>query len=309
MSQERFFCSELSRAAGERTFGTASVGEVWLLVEYPFAWGPRALDDSALAPAVKEHFGALLKQIPRSRLLFVKQDPVCREDFQLIVVRSRERRPYAVRLRLRDYKDIADVDVPAIAAGRTTGGGELTREPLYLVCTHGRRDKCCAKFGNPLFKHLRARLGDSVWQSSHVGGDRFAANLLCFPHGLFYAHLDEESGAGVVEEYARGRVVLDKYRGRSCYAYAAQAAEFFVRTATGLGGLDALSYAGGERLGENRWRVSFSEEGTGMIYEARVACRESEFQTFVTCHAAQTKRVAQFFLEDLSAKPAPADPG
>jgi hypothetical protein len=216
MSQSLFYCSELSARSGERVFGTASTGEVWLLVEYPFAWGPKAMESSALAPAIKEHLAALLKAIPRSRLLFIKQDSVCREDFNFFVVRSRARAPYAVRLRLTDYKDLLGVDVARIAAGDSTGGGEATRDPLLLVCTHGKRDKCCAKFGNPLYKSLRATDGAaSVWQSSHVGGDRFAANLVCFPHGLFYARVSEGAGARVAAEYARGRIVLESFRGRA----------------------------------------------------------------------------------------------
>ncbi|MCA1641122.1 MAG: hypothetical protein LC785_03875 [Acidobacteria bacterium] len=143
MTQSLFYCSELSARSGERVFGTASTGEVWLLVEYPFAWGSRAMESSALSPAIKEHLAALLKTIPRSRLLFVKQDSVCRADFNFFVVRSRARNPYAVRLRLTDYKDLLDLNVAGVAAGDSAGGGEVTREPLLLVCTHGKRDRSC----------------------------------------------------------------------------------------------------------------------------------------------------------------------
>ncbi|MCA1630199.1 MAG: hypothetical protein LC774_07675 [Acidobacteria bacterium] len=224
MTQSLFYCSELSARSGERVFGTASTGEVWLLVEYPFAWGSRAMESSALSPAIKEHLAALLKTIPRSRLLFVKQDSVCRADFNFFVVRSRARNPYAVRLRLTDYKDLLDLNVAGVAAGDSAGGGEVTREPLLLVCTHGKRDKCCAKFGNPLYKSLRATEGAaSVWQSSHVGGDRFAANLVCFPHGLFYARVSEDAGARAAAEYARGRIVLENFRGRACFSHPVQA--------------------------------------------------------------------------------------
>jgi hypothetical protein len=301
MSRSLFYCSELSARSGERVFGTASTGEVWLLVEYPFAWGARAMESSALAPAIKEHFAALLKAIPRSRLLFVKQDSVCREDFNLFVVRSRARSPYAVRLRLTDYKDLLGVNVARIAAGDSTEGGDLTREPLLLVCTHGKRDKCCAKFGNPLYKSLRATGGAAgVWQSSHVGGDRFAANLVCFPHGLFYARVSEAAGARVAAEYARGRIVLENFRGRACFAHPVQAAEYFVRAETGLVGLDDLRLAGRGRAGALTWRVRFAAAADGKIYEATVTSRASEFQNFITCHAGEERRVTEFVLDGLS---------
>lgn len=301
MSQSLFYCSELSARSGERVFGTASTGEVWLLVEYPFAWGSKAMESSALSPAVKEHFAALLKAIPRSRLLFIKQEAVCREEFNFFVVRSRAREPYAVRLGLTDYKDLLGVNVARIAAGDSTEGGEITRDPIYLVCTHGKRDKCCAKFGNPLYKSLRAGAdAESVWQSSHVGGDRFAANMVCFPHGLFHARVSEEAGARIAAEYARGRIVLESFRGRACFAHPVQAGEYFVRAETGLVGLDDLRLAGRERAGALTWRVRFAAAAGGKIYEATVTSRASEFQNFITCHASEERRVTEFVLDGLN---------
>jgi hypothetical protein len=180
------------------------------------------------------------------------------------------------------------------------------RDPLYLVCTHGRRDKCCAKFGYALYKHLRQRAGASVWQSSHVGGDRFAANLLCFPHGLFYAHATGESGAHIVEEYGRGRVVLENYRGRACYSQQLQAAEFFVRAESGVKGLGELQHAGGARISANVWRFRFNAPTEGKVYEAQVSSRASAFANFVTCAATEAKSVQQFVLEELTARVDPA---
>jgi hypothetical protein len=306
MTQKLFYCAESSRDSGEKVFGTASTGETWLLVEYPSAWGKDALGSSRLSPAVKSHLSDLLKTIPRSRLLFVKQHARPDGHFNFFVVRAREQRPYVVELTLTDYEDLRGVNVAAIAAGDSTEGGVLMRDPLYLVCTHGRRDKCCAKFGYALYKSLRERAGASVWQSSHVGGDRFAANLLCFPHGLFYARATELSGAHIVEEYGRGRVVLENYRGRACYSQQLQAAEYFVRAETGVAGLAELRHAGGARVGENAWRFRFDAPAEGKIYEAQVSCHLSEFANFITCGSAEAKSVRQFVLEDFGARVDPA---
>jgi hypothetical protein len=299
MSQQLFFCSELSRNSGEQIFGTASTGEVWLLVEYPHPWGSRALESSALPAAVKSHLSSLLKTIPRSRLLFVKQSQP-RETFSLFVVRARERRPYAVRFVLKNYEELTGVNVAAAAAGDSAEGGALTRDPIHLVCTHGRRDKCCAKFGNGVYQTLRARAGESVWQSSHVGGDRFAANMVCFPHGLFYGRVDEDSAARAADEYARGRIVIENFRGRALHPHPAQAAECFVRAETKLFGLDDLRLASTRRAGELTWRVRFGAADE-KVYEALVTSRVSEFRTFITCKANEPKSVASFFLDDLRA--------
>ena len=144
-SKPFYYCSDLSRRSAEQTFGTASIGAVWLLLEYPHGWGRHALEDSALSPAVKEFLRATLAGIRHSRLLFVKTDRGRRDArMSLFVVRCRERSPFVVRLYLERYFDALNYDLAEVASGRDLQGGEVCDGPLFLVCTHGRRDKCCA---------------------------------------------------------------------------------------------------------------------------------------------------------------------
>lgn len=302
MSRHSFFCSELSRRAGERVYGTASTGAVWLLVEYPFPWGSKALEESNLTPPIKAGVEALLEGVPGSRLLFIKRGAYCADKVSAFAVHCREREPFAVRFELPDYRDLPDLDLAAVAAGRVPAGGEIHNAPLFLVCTHGKRDKCCARYGNALFKSLSESYGETIWQSSHVGGDRFAANLVCFPHGVFYAHTTEEDGRRAVEEYGAGRLVLDKYRGRACYPQPVQAAEYFTRAETGMTNLSALQrMRRPEKTGEHTWRVSFKAPERGLLYEATVTSRPSEFANFITCHSAEERPVPQFHLDSLRA--------
>lgn len=298
MKLDFFYCSELSRGAGEKTFATASVGDVWLLMEYHAQWGQHAARDSALPPDIKSHLAHALKNIPRSRILFIKQKKDCLDDLSFFVVRCHEKEPSIVRFDLQSYEQLREIDIIAAACEQSIEGAALATDPLFLVCTHGRRDKCCAKFGYPLYKSLKPEAGTSLWQSSHVGGDRFAANLVCFPHGLFYAHVIEEKGRVILDEYRRGHLVLDKYRGRACYSYPAQAAEFFIRRETSLTEIGALSYAGGMRLTETSWRVRFTSTIDESIHEARVSCHQSDFSTFITCHSTEEKSVKQFVLDE-----------
>ncbi|MBA3765592.1 MAG: sucrase ferredoxin [Acidobacteria bacterium] len=301
ISQHSFFCSELSRGFAEKTYGTASVGDLWLLIEYPFPWGPQALKDSDLSPAVKAYLMRAVKTIPRSRLLFIKRDRKPVDGLSVFVVRCREHAPSITRLKINDYEQLLDIDLKGIAASApSTEAGDSSDSPLYLVCTHGRRDKCCAKFGYPLYKSLSS-IHPAVWQSSHVGGDRFAANLVCFPHGLFYAHVTEESARLCLEEYEARRLVLDKYRGRACYQYPVQAAEYFIRTEGRIMGLDELRHLGCERTAERQWRVRFAAKGGERIYEAGVRSVRSDFQINNTCHSTEEKSVIQYVLDDYHA--------
>ncbi len=295
MSQRFFYCSELSRECGEVRYGTASVGDVWLLLEYPFWWGAQAFADSALPVEVKAHLEHALELIPRSRLLLIKQDRPRRERPKFFVVRARERQPAIAEFTLDSYEQLLQLDIATATGGQAQPDAKLSE--LFLVCTHGRRDKCCAKFGYPLYKEMRAAGGANVWQSTHIGGDRFAANLVCFPHGLFYAHVTAADAQTITDAYRAREIVLARYRGRACYAHPVQAAEYFVRAESGLLTLDSLRLRARARVTDNSWRVQFVAPHAGRSYEVVISSRVSAFHQLLTCDATKERSIVQFNLD------------
>ena len=96
--------------------------------------------------------------------------------------------------------------------------------PLYAVCAHGTHDVCCAIRGRPVAAALdRVRPGQ-VWESSHVGGDRFAANVLVLPSGVLYGRVVESAAGALVEAVDRGGVLHQHLRGRVGFQPDVQAA-------------------------------------------------------------------------------------
>ena len=152
-------------------------------------WSAKAFSESALPKAVKIHLASTLKSVPRSRLLLIKQSRKVKGTLTLFVVRSREASSSILRYEFSEYEQLLDSDLGSVLDGGSLAGATQWDGPLFLVCTHGKRDKCCAKFGIPVYKTIRTLVGDSaVWQCSHVGGDRFAANVVCFPDGRIPHH-------------------------------------------------------------------------------------------------------------------------
>ena len=218
MEERRPFCSEVSLEADEPMWATASRIDHWLLVEYRGVWGHDALDGSALGDAVKERLREQVDAVPRSRLLFIRR-PERRGHPRLVAffASSEVGRERLSRHEFDVYEDLLELDLRA--------GGTTARHPLFLVCTHGKHDRCCARYGRPLFDALRDELDEEwLWQSSHVGGDRFAGNLVCLPEGLYYGRLSRPDALSVVDDHLGGRVRLASYRGRSAYSMAVQAA-------------------------------------------------------------------------------------
>src|SRR5581483_6803241 len=131
------------------------------------------------------------------------------------------------------HDDLLDLDL--------TGRGEPLGHPLLLVCTHGKHDRCCARYGRPLYQALAEQAEeDWVWQSSHLGGDRFAGNVVFLPEGLYFGRVGPGEAWPLLDEYLAGRILLENYRGRACYPFRVQAAERAVREATGLRGIEDL---------------------------------------------------------------------
>jgi hypothetical protein len=291
-----FFCSDLSRNASETIFGTASVGKIWLLVEHPEPWGRKALGDNRMPDQVKESLSSTLDQIEGGRFQLIRQGYSRNGFINFFIAVTRESSPYILRFKLKEYKQLLDMDIRGLAQAPDPAAGTVERSPLYLICADGAHDKCCAKYGLQTYKFMRERFGDSVWQSSHVGGDRFAANLVCFPHGLFFGRVSEAEVGQVAGEYRNGRIFLDNYRGRACYSRNAQVGEFFVRLRSGAVRIDSLRFVGEESLDHNSVRVTFQSVEDKAVHTVRFARKDSDVENPMTCQAVERSRFTQYSL-------------
>ncbi|HEU4831898.1 MAG TPA: sucrase ferredoxin, partial [Actinomycetota bacterium] len=195
-------------------------------------------------------------------------------------IRSGPEPPWIEHIRLESVADTLGVDLPALGRGLRLGL-EPVDGPLFLVCTLGRRDVCCAERGRPVAQALATAVPGATWESSHVGGDRFAGNLVAFPHGLYLGRVRPDEAAEVARAYANGRVSLRHLRGRSCYPMPVQAAEHALRTHEGF---DRVDDVGLERS-ERRRGVTTSTFRTPMgRFSVSVAIEESA-PSFLTCHS------------------------
>jgi hypothetical protein len=229
-------CSELSLAAGESLAGTATQGVDWLLLEVRGAWGRDAIKDSGLTPDVSDQLTAY----PGKVVLIRRPDR--RAGGAVIRAEVREGGGHAVRNDLVSHERLAIADLQA---------GDAIDGPVVLVCTHGRRDACCARLGAPLYEALTRYVPpERLWQASHLGGHRFAPNVVVLPHGIQLGRIPLDRVGEVVATVSAGRIPLDLYRGRTLYSPMTQAAEVAARAATGCDELDglALTEDDGERV-------------------------------------------------------------
>lgn len=288
-------CSAFSLDVSEALYGTAKPTEVYFLLEYNERWEPEAFEDSSLPAPVKTHLAALLDTIPQARILLIRQKPRrVPTGIAFYVALTRERDPRLFAFSLARYEDLLALDIPALLADPAAYEAQRHSDPIALVCTHGRRDACCARHGVPVYEALSAQMGAGVWQTSHVGGHRFAANVLYFPHGLVYGRVTPENVHDITADYLDGRLVPGLLRGRAVYEPLVQAAEVLLRLETGITGLDALRLIHDQVPAPGVVRFAGPEEGT--VHTVEVAADPAGVHIYGSCGDDATKAQAQYRL-------------
>jgi hypothetical protein len=256
----------------------------WLLIEQPGAWGPHALVDSGFP---SDEVSPLLQAAEELhiRVLLIRQRKGETLDRSVFVAYSRDNGdgPTLRKGTVGDPAELSDLDLAALTAGRPDFG-DVVDHPLYLVCTHGRHDICCADKGRPLFRAMSEVRPEQTWEVSHIGGDRFAGNLLVLPRGDYFGRLDPADAGPLVAEYEAGRLDLDHHRGKSTQPRLVQAAEHFLRDAEGLSGFDDVPVVEYRRESHGRAQVVFrGPEETEFV--VRVTAHELPDPDYLTCRA------------------------
>lgn len=294
---EAFRCSRASEARDEPIAGTASTVRALLLVEYPGGWGTDALIGSRLPDEVKRWLRDL-ERVHRVRPLLIRaRERRPARGVRVFAAHVGRSEPFTETTLLDDVREVVDLPVTGLAAGNRAGLAPYS-EPLFLVCTHGRHDACCAERGRPLCKALHHAAPDHTWEVSHIGGDRFAPNVLVLPEGLYYGRLAPEDASAFVEVVRAGRLDLEHLRGRCAFPFALQAAEVFLRRETGrdrAGRPRVLEQVHEDRglrvryrLGEGVWDVRLRSEAA----EARqLTCRATALGTGIRHTLLEVSRV------------------
>lgn len=214
-----FRCSDAARARADDLIGTAPQARRWLLLEHPGPWRVDALAGSGIEPSVLSAV-ARAAQRAGARILLVRRPgrqatPAPRRWILASLDGSTVSGPWA---------DDQDLGAAVTALAEPTPAPKRPPERLILVCAHGVHDVCCAVRGRPVAAVLSERWPEQVWECSHVGGDRFAPNVVVLPDGYYYGNLDPESAVTTIDAHLGGMVGAAHLRGVARFPPAVQAA-------------------------------------------------------------------------------------
>jgi hypothetical protein len=278
LAPRRGLCSEVSREHGEPLAATASRVDRWILIEHHGAWGKDAVDSSGLSAEVKAHLMERATALRPAKVLFIRRrERRASDGVHVYWGSSAPRSLWLSSTVVEEHEDLLDLDF--------ADPGDALAHPLLLVCTHGKHDACCAKYGLPVYEAMRDLVDEAwLWQCSHVGGDRFAGNVVCLPEGVYYGRVGAGDALALLEDHLAGLVQLDLYRGRSCYSFRVQAAERAVREASGTLGLYEV---------ELRSTSPILFRAGGREYEIDVEVEDGDLAQ-LTCNAAGLSRPRRY---------------
>ena len=288
------FCAERAALRGDPMLGTAFPAARLLLVEQPGAWG----SDAGLSGS---RFGPLSDAVERAahtagmRVETIRRPGRSNADGPLrwAVVDTRDGHE---GIAWGTYESPAGL-LASVRAGEAPG--PPSTEPIFLVCTHGKHDPCCAMRGRPVAAALEQRCPGRVFECSHLGGDRFAANVLVLPSGLLYGQVPPASIESLVAAAEADEVLAPMLRGRIGLPPAAQAALAYALDHLQLRARTSLSVVDSSPVTDGMATVRL--RGQGGEYEVDVAV-DTVAADGLTCANPRPNRYLRF--RPLTVRPA-----
>jgi hypothetical protein len=290
-------CREVSLGLAEPLTASATTAVSWLLVEHPGPWPARAPRGVRWPDGLGADLDAATKRAGVRAGLIRRPSPALRpgvtgdetwdspgRETRALIVHTGPADARVHRLRLGDPRELLDLDLVGAAAGAVPERAEPLG-PVFLVCTHGSRDACCALTGRPVAAALGARFPTRTWECTHLGGHRFAPTLACFPHGLMYGRVTPGDALEVADAYRADRIVAASYRGRSCFSAPVQTADAWLRERLDRWAIDAVRLVT-ERVLDDRIEVELAVAGAATwrlrvstappAVPRRISCGETE---------------------------------
>ena len=208
-------------------------------------------------------------------------------------------------LEVRQVADVEEMLSLDIRLGRPTEGARAVDKPLLLVCTHGKRDRCCAVKGRPIAQALNNVHPDVVWETSHSKGHRVAPALVLLPWNYSYGRLSAVETNQMLHDASSGVLHSGGCRGRGVWDARGQVAELAAR---GNRGVAPRRGGGGGR--PRRRRRARGRRASPVLRRLRSAgrCAGADAAAVVEFDDGRAFGVAQKMVTEASSPPA-ATPG
>ena len=271
----RTLCSDTD---SEPLPGTAKPGLTYVLFEWPHKWSHDVLDGDTFGDELTEKLKAHMQRYNATLLLIRHPTREGRqiEDHHVYLVFADQAATEV--LHVDGPEAILDLDL----SGPGQNSAKSRTKPLVLVCTHAKRDMCCAIKGRPIVNELVEKYpfghgNVGVWETSHIKGHRFAATMLLMPWAYSFGRMNLEATEAMLEAAMRGEYFVPGNRGRGTFSPVGQVAEVDVATQLATRG-DKVRYGQlevtAERIDGPSAHVTVTDTDTDTAYEVTLEQRD-----------------------------------
>ena len=231
---ERFSCTTASHLANEDPIATAYPVNTYVLVECTLPWAAKAWESPQIPDLLRKTITHVTEHYPAVKALLINQDRTRSSPDRRVIIYQRQNCEFVSGF--DRYEFVIDTLDEAASLIQNFFKGIFLRTFLIqrvediLVCTHGSRDQCCGRYGEPFYAQAYEIVRSQnhsrqVWRSSHIGGHRFAPTAVTFPDGRYYARLDAFSFNSLLQRSGDINLITPIYRGSSLIPEALQELE------------------------------------------------------------------------------------
>ena len=300
-------CSVAARERADPLTATAVNARRWLLIEHPGPWAFDAFAGSGIDAEVRRRLTAGVRASGTRLLLIRRPGRIHRtwpRSWAVVSAAAGVAARWGHWHRDADLTDVVEhlSDAPAeLATGESAASsGARQADPLILVCTHGRHDTCCAVRGRPVAAALAEAWPAQTWECSHVGGDRFAANLVVLPDGAYYGDVEPAEAVDVVAGHLDGAMSARHLRGLSTQPPVVQAAFGEALARFGPAGPRNATCTGLTRLADDKWRVDLTCSPPLPSTISATVSRSRRTPALLTCRAQSPAFAWEWSVTDMS---------
>ena len=237
MTEPLFFCSQTSRESGVDIIGSAYEHRLYVAIECPPPWTSDDMESKGIPDNLRELSQELYDDYDRfqTRFLLIHNEHLQQENLVRVLF---FRKPSGLsRGYIKQEFHLMDINQVASLVRSYVMGEAVDATPVddpnrdILICTHGSRDRCCSRFGNPLYRQAlkiveeRSLSSIRIWQASHIGGHRMAPTAIDFPEARYYGYLDTATLASILTRTGDIQALNTTYRGWGVLPWAAQVLE------------------------------------------------------------------------------------
>ncbi len=232
MVRGRRLCTFTARQDGEDPVPSAARWDRCLAIEVETPWNKEITDSATFTSGVQDAVSRYEERDGTVRIQgLMRDDEYSMSSHTRIIEASlvRDQGRFATAEYVVPLDAVGDAVERLLNGNGSDGSIDDYRRDLdgvrdVLVCTHGSRDACCARFGYQVYRRLRDEYASPgslrVWRTSHTGGHRFAPTLIDLPQGRYWAWVGDDSLDALIHREGPLSAMIDGYRGLAAMATA-----------------------------------------------------------------------------------------